>query len=296
VDLIVFTDLDGTLLDETSYAWSPAQPALDALRRAGAIVVLASSKTRAEMVLLARELDTRGPLIVENGGGVLLPESWPRPQGAIATEDGVLVTLGTRIDSLRPALAAIAMACGVTARGFGEMTAEGIASRTGLTLDQARLAAAREFDEPFLLAAGGSRLAAAEDELAAGGSRRAAGEDPLACLEREAGRRSLRISRGGRFLHLTGATDKGAAVRTILGLLGDGRVSIGLGDSPNDVEMLQAVDLAVIVPRPDGRSDPALAAALPQATIAPAAGPAGWNDAILDILRQQRIETGRSAG
>jgi mannosyl-3-phosphoglycerate phosphatase len=266
VDLVIFTDLDGTLLDDTTYAWSPAQPALHALERAGAIVVLASSKTRAEMAPLARALDTRGPLIVENGGGVVLPESWPMPRGAIAISDGALVTLGAAIGRVRNALAEIAAACGVAVRGFGEMTTEEIASRTGLTLDQASLAAAREFDEPFLLAAGGSSIPP--------------------CLTREAEARGLRVTRGGRFLHLTGETDKGVAVRALLGLLPDNGVSIGLGDSRNDLEMLQAVDRAVIVPRPDGRPDPALAAALPEATIAPAPGPAGWNDAILGILQQ----------
>jgi hypothetical protein len=75
--LLVATDLDGTLLDERSYEWEPARPALAALAEAGALLVLASSKTRSEMEPLAAGLGFSSPLIVENGGAVLVP----RPGG-----------------------------------------------------------------------------------------------------------------------------------------------------------------------------------------------------------------------
>ena len=45
---LVFTDLDGTLLDE-SYSWDLAQPAIDLLRSASIPIILNSSKTVAEM-------------------------------------------------------------------------------------------------------------------------------------------------------------------------------------------------------------------------------------------------------
>jgi ribonucleotide monophosphatase NagD (HAD superfamily) len=45
---LVFTDLDGTLLDHDTYDWTPARDALDRLTRAGIPVVFTSSKTAAE--------------------------------------------------------------------------------------------------------------------------------------------------------------------------------------------------------------------------------------------------------
>ena len=45
--LIVYTDLDGSLLDGTSYSYEAATPALTALREQGIPLVLVSSKTRA---------------------------------------------------------------------------------------------------------------------------------------------------------------------------------------------------------------------------------------------------------
>ena len=47
--LLLFSDLDGTLLDHDSYDFAPARPALDALKGIGAGVVLATSKTAAEV-------------------------------------------------------------------------------------------------------------------------------------------------------------------------------------------------------------------------------------------------------
>lgn len=44
--LILFSDLDGTLLDHDTYDWSPAQPALKQLAALEVPLVLTSSKTR----------------------------------------------------------------------------------------------------------------------------------------------------------------------------------------------------------------------------------------------------------
>ena len=46
--VVVFTDLDGTLMDHDSYDVAPAKPALDALAARSIPVVPVTSKTRAE--------------------------------------------------------------------------------------------------------------------------------------------------------------------------------------------------------------------------------------------------------
>lgn len=45
---ILFTDLDGTLLDHESYEWKEAKPALDLCKERRVPIILVSSKTRAE--------------------------------------------------------------------------------------------------------------------------------------------------------------------------------------------------------------------------------------------------------
>jgi len=60
VSLLVFSDLDGTLLDSHSYDWQPAAPWLSRLREANVPVILCSSKTSAEMLYLQKTLQLQG--------------------------------------------------------------------------------------------------------------------------------------------------------------------------------------------------------------------------------------------
>jgi mannosyl-3-phosphoglycerate phosphatase len=100
------------------------------------------------------------------------------------------------------------------------------------------------------------------------------------------------VVHGGRFFHLTGPTDKGRALRELLALLSPrGRrfATVGLGDAANDLPLLEAVERPIVVPRPGGEPDAALAAALPAAERAPAPGPEGWNGAVLTVLSGGRL-------
>ena len=82
--LVIFTDLDGTLLDARNYSWRAAQPALDQLRRRRVPVVFCTSKTRAEILPLREELRNADPFVAENGGAIYVPRSYfPFPLPAV---------------------------------------------------------------------------------------------------------------------------------------------------------------------------------------------------------------------
>ncbi len=262
--LLVATDLDGTLLDERTYSYAPAEPALAGLRARGARLVLATSKTAGEVSSLARALGPLTVCIVENGGAVIAPaaDRPAAPADATAAAAAFVIELGVpRVELLRH-LAELAAGVGARVRGFDAMSADEVARRTGLSPADARLACERRYDEPFLLE----------------------NADVLPDLVAAAARRGLRVTRGGRFLHLTGPADKGGALRAWLAATGRRGSTVGLGDSSNDLSLLQTVDRPVIVPRAGGRLDPDLARALPRAERAPRPGPSGWNDAVLAIL------------
>jgi len=268
-DLLLVTDLDGTLLDEQTYEVGPAAPALRGLAAAGVPLVLASSKTRVEMERLASTLPGMPPLalIVENGGAIV------RDRGQ---EHREITVLGAPHDKLVAALALIANEAGARLTGFSALPPPELSRLTGLSAEEVRRARFREYDEPFLLE-----------------------EGDLARVAAAAAHHGLRVSRGGRFLHLTGATDKGRAFRVLLGLLAaGGRLfhTVGLGDAPNDVPLLQAVDEPILVPRPDGPVHEKLRAAFPQAAHAQAPGPEGWKAAVLDVLERRAREVAQGAG
>jgi mannosyl-3-phosphoglycerate phosphatase len=269
--LIVFTDLDGTLLDAGTYSWRAAQPALDELRRRRIPLVFCSSKTRAEILPLRQELNNTDPFVAENGGAIYVPRNYfPFPLPAARKEaDTEVLELGVPYARLVQALAEAAETSGVRVRGFSQMSDKEVAKLTDLPLAQARRARQREFDEPFLLEKGTAKQK----------------EKFFNWLQQ----RGLRWREGGRFLHLMGDNDKGVAVRRLVECYAkkySGRArTVGLGDSPNDLDFLAAVDAAVLVARPDGSHDPEARAKLPGARLV-AAGPAGWNAAMEQLLRQ----------
>lgn len=271
--LAVFTDLDGTLLDARTYRWQAAEPALRRLRLHGAPVVLCTSKTRAEVQPLREELGLRDPFVVENGGAICIPRNYfPFALPTARVEAGFQVLeLGVAYAKLVQALDEAAKTSGVTVRGFSRMNDSEVAKLCELPRQQARRARKREFDEPFLLEKGTPKQK----------------ERFFRWLQQ----RGLRWREGGRFLHVMGGNDKGAAVARLIELYrqqyGEIR-TVGLGDSPNDLDFLRLVDIAVIVALPDRTHDPVLHAKLPRARLAAGVGPAGWNRALLELVEPLR--------
>lgn len=272
--LVVFTDLDGTLLRHEDYAWAAARPALDALALRGVPLVLASSKTRAEVDAWRVRLDNHDPFIVENGAALFVPEGpiadrLERVPPAPTRAGGYLrVEFGARYEELRRALPELARRLGVPLRGFGDMSRAEVERLTGLKGPDLARAFEREYDEPFLA---GRELGEAEWNRLA--------------LEAEA--LGLRTTRGSRFLHLHGESSKGRAARHLAAALdegGAGVVSLGIGDGPNDAPLLLATTEAAIVAKPDGTHDARLAAAVPGARLARGIGPVGFKEAVLAFL------------
>lgn len=267
--MVIFSDLDGTLLDAATYSFDGAAEALAALRHAGIPLVIVSSKTRAEIEPIQRRLGLAGPFVVENGGAVFFPPDSlaVAPPQAVSRDGYRVVELGLPYKELRRALDELARTSGAALRGFGDMSLEEIAERTGLRAEEAALARQRDYDEPVIVDGPPDRREA---------------------FLRQVEARGLRCTRGGRFHHLTGRHDKGQACRLLAEAYrrragGAGLVTIGLGDSLNDRPMLEAVEIPVLVQRPDGSYDPDVR--LPGLRLAPGIGPAGWNQAVLALLR-----------
>ena len=262
--LIIFSDLDGSLLNHDGYSYTDAAPALNRIRAQSIPLVFVTSKTRAEVERLHGEMGIREPFITENGGGIFFPRGYGgfEIQGAIDQGDYHAIWLGRPYADIRRFLERVRHRYGL--QGSGDLNMEEIAAITGLRPEQAGLAKQREFTEPFLIA------------------------DPekLDALREEAREAGIKITRGGRFYHLmSDEQDKGEAVRRTLGIfrfnLGEELLSVGLGDRPNDLPMLSAVDIPVLIPHPDGRYEDI---DLPNLRLAPCPGSRGWNEAVNDIL------------
>ncbi|QEY31032.1 HAD-IIB family hydrolase [Synechococcus sp. RSCCF101] len=220
-DWWVVTDLDGTLLDHR-YDWSPAAATLAVLRQAGIPVIPCTSKTASEVRSLQREMALVGPAIVENGGAVLLERDAPeRDEG-----------LGPDSRSLHQALMRMADATGVSLTALVDLEPEQVRRLTGLGGQALTMAMERQWSMPFLPPPA----------------------DTWPAVQAAAAAMGLKVLQGNRLAHLIGgATDKGLALAHLQRRLGaEGASVLALGDSPNDLALLEAADVAVVVPGATG--------------------------------------------
>ncbi|HEY3441205.1 MAG TPA: HAD-IIB family hydrolase [Paludibaculum sp.] len=261
---LIFTDLDGALLDHGTYSWEAARPALDRLKSQQIPWILATSKTRGEVELWRRVLGNEHPFIVENGGAAFLPTGYlPEPVRGVEQRGAYeVLEWGTPYNELVASLERASHSSRCRVRGFHEMTPEEVSRLCELPLEQAVLAKQREYDEPFLIV---------DPERT----------DALIATIEGQGRR---CTRGGRFWHILGANDKAHAVKALSALFEEAFgpvVTIGLGDGLNDTLFLNSVTAPILIRSSHSEE---LQARVPRGLLTDRPGPAGWNDALLRII------------
>jgi mannosyl-3-phosphoglycerate phosphatase len=280
MEVVVFTDLDSTLLDTNTYSWAAARPALDALKRANGHLVLVSSKTLVEMESLHQALGFSDPYVVENGGGIIVPlksrfedvVSTIAASAELVSEQSASVwPLGKSYEEVIAGLREISEETGIRLLGFGSMSDADVSRLTGLSLEDARKARTRQFSEPFLILQDGI--------------------PETKSVEAAAERRGFTVVKGGRFWHLMGHDGKGAAVSALVRAYTElcGHVlTIGLGDSPNDCSFLEIVDVPVLLGK-NGRlfKHSEWSGKLRHYS---QTGPEAWNQAVLEILSEEQEE------
>lgn len=268
--VIIFSDLDGTLLDHDTYQWADAGPAIDRCKALRVPVILVSSKTRAEMDVIRHEMGLSDPFISENGGGIFFPEEGVEkpPSGTILAFNCWQMNLGQPYEFLVQCLREIRNELEWELRGFSDMDAQEISELTGLNHHTALLASRRDFDEPFFIV-------------------QKDGEN-VEALHAAATHRGLQITEGGRFFHLHGRNDKGEAVDRITDWYKESYPLIttaALGDSPNDWSMLKRVDVPILIR--SSRDFSEIQKEIPKLRASKEKGPKGWNDVVLKILEMR---------
>lgn len=268
--IIVFTDLDGTLLNHEDYSFDEARPALDRIKRKGIPLIITTSKTRAEVEVIQRAMGIQEPFIVENGAAVFFPLGYQgfHAAGFEIKPPYALIRIGRPYAEIREFIRRKGAAFGI--QGFGDLSAREVGRLAGMSLEEAALAKEREFTEPFLVPR----------------------EADMPGLQGAARREGMKILQGGRFYHLVGLhQDKGEAVRIAMKLFSEYhkrmRVrTVGLGDSLNDLPMLREVDIPVLIPKPDGTYEDMNLPSLRRAT---SPGARGWRESMESLLDEMGI-------
>ncbi len=272
---LVFTDLDGSLLDHQTYSYLDALPQLHALERLGIPLIPATSKTRVEIEFLRAELGNVHPFIVENGAAVFVPCGYfaSQPDGMVERDGYWVRELAPGRDRWLDLLQMLYQEFPDEFDHFHRSGIDGIVRMTGLSRARAAEANRREYSEPVQWLGTPERRA-----------------QFLARLQ-DAG---ATVLEGGRFLSVAGDSDKGRALTWLREIYCHYRATeachdLAVGDSRNDCAMLEAAETALVIRSPV--HDPPALRRQEGVILSRDFGPAGWAEGVARWLAGQHSQT-----
>lgn len=228
---LIFTDLDDTLLDHNDYSFTPALPALNKIRQLQIPLIINTSKTYAEVKDIRKKMHNNWAFAVENGAAVYLPG------GQLSGSDDKLEQqmLGRPQIEILNTLQHLREQYNYSFKGFSDFTVAELMNQTSLTEQEAKQAKQRQASEPLKWMDSQQNLALFEQQLADQG---------------------LQLIQGGRFLHVMGNNDKSLAMAWLLNKFKQQQPqpiqTLALGDSQNDLRMLEQADFAAVIVKSNG--------------------------------------------
>ncbi|MBG9995059.1 HAD-IIB family hydrolase [Pseudoalteromonas sp. NZS127_1] len=263
---IIFTDLDGTLLDHADYNTNNISELLQQLQNAHIPVVFNTSKTFCEVIELKNDLNIQQPFIVENGAAVFIPEDYfeLKPIGCKKVGAYWCYAMAKPLSSLLKDLNTLKADYKAHYKLFSDLSSEQISELTGLSDAQARRAQTRDYSDPLYWYGNDELLTAFVNDV------EALGYD---------------IKIGGRFIHIAKNTDKSAAqqwlVKQFTHHFRKPLTVIALGDSDNDKQMLEHANIAIIIANPASKKPVKLSHNKARYSQSPA--PLGWIEEITSL-------------
>ena len=263
---VVFTDIDGTLIDIFTGQFDATRLLVKKLTESKIPLILCSSKTKVEQELIREEAELSEPFIVENGGAIFLPLSY---------FDGTLNFKARKTDNYQ--VIELGKPAAIIMSKLKEL-------RENYDLDF-RAASEMSIDELC-------KIALMEKEAALRMIQREYGETIVEINNRDFNKFvtkvediGLKVISGGRFMDVTGGNNKGTAVKVLINLFKykykNKVVFFGIGDSPNDESMLQLVDFPMLVQRTDGTWQ---SSHIEKIMRLKGVGPEGWKLAFNEIM------------
>lgn len=268
LEYLVFTDLDGTLLNHNDYSFDEANEAIKYLKDNSIPLIIVTSKTFSEVRKLQDEIGIKCPFIVENGAGIYIPPDAILTKGVMPHQNRH-IQISKAQSYLETRLFFKVLQKEHDIRGFGDMEVEEVVELTGLDEESAMHAMRRDFTEPFIV-----------------------GDDvDMHKIKMSVHNAGLDIVKGGRFYHLIShGQDKAKAMKYLTHLYEE-RLSkdlkmIALGDSANDFTMLEAADIGVLIQLHNGDYADIECTGIECKNIQKSSHPGskGWNKALMEIF------------
>lgn len=247
----MFTDIDGTLVDiNTAEYGKETDKLIRLIKERNIPLILTSAKTRLEQNKIREDLGLSDPFIVENGGAIVIPkgyfpdyalrdikyplrETQETKNEARDVNHEIVVELGKPADYIRAKLSDIRKKYSINFRGVADISVEKLSNLALISRDQAKRMAQRNYGETIL---------------------QIQSED-IARFIKYVQEDGMKVIHGGRFFDVTVGTDKGIAVGILKKLFKDkfhnNVTFFGIGDSTNDIPMLNLMDIPILVQRQD---------------------------------------------
>jgi mannosyl-3-phosphoglycerate phosphatase family protein len=242
-------------------------------------LILTSAKTRLEQNKIREDLGLSDPFIVENGGAIVIPKGYfpdtalknieyplreteeiekeseyinhkiggdlretgqreivhdgSRTHPPKATSKVIIIEVGKSANDIRAKLSDIRKKHNINFKGVADISIEELSNLASMSIEQARRMAQRNYGETI--------LQIQKEDVARF----------IKCTQ-ETG---MKVIHGGRFLDVMIGTDKGIAVGILKKLFNrkfhNDVTYFGIGDSTNDIPMLNLMDVSILVQRPD---------------------------------------------
>ncbi len=262
---IIFTDLDGTLLNK-KYSYSAANQALKLIKKQKIPLIICTSKTYAEIEYYRKKLKNKEPFISGNGGGIYIPKKYFdfKFKYDKSKPGYYVIELGTELDKLEKFADTVRKKHNLKFKTFTELSIKEISKDTGLPTKVAILARKRDYDLPIKILDEKNK-----DKI-------------IKKLRSETKKVGLTFIKGTKYHHITGKNDKGKAVKILIALYKKKFKSIttvAFGDAKNDETMLKTVDKGYLIKKYDGSYE-----SIKGIEKVDGIGPKAWSDKIIDII------------
>jgi len=266
-NLVIYTDLDGTLIDFKDYSFDVTAPLVKTLEITRIPVVFCSSKTRVEQAFYRKAIGVTAPFITENGSAIFIPKDYFSFDIAYDTmiDNYLVIELGIDRSSILEIIVKAREVSGAEVFGYADLPLGEISSILKLDAEASQRASSRDYSETLIK---GDKESKAFKKM-------------VAMLEEK----GLQCNAGGKFhTVISQKSDKGKAVQKLHELFKQqnaNAISVGLGDSANDLPLLQSVDKPFLVQKPGNWWDNLAA---PNLVKVPEVGPKGWVEAVSGLI------------
>jgi len=284
--ILVFTDLDGTLLDHYTYQTDAASEMIATLKSKDIAIIPNSSKTFSEISLIRKQLQLNTPFIIENGAAIYIPVDYfeQQPPGTTLENQFWVKSFCQSTQHWVDLLNAKAQKFKSCYQSFSQLNVQQVAELTGLSVENAEMAKQRQFGEPLNWLESEQKQHEFTELMASLGAN---------------------VLQGGRFLHISGHTDKGEAQAWLAeqykinsvsklflnnpeyGNTDSEVVTIALGDGKNDIAMLEQATVAVQIRSPV--HDFPLLVRTQSIYQSQSFGPEGWAECLQKILSSKIV-------